>query len=208
MGRGCGDWCILRTNGGLTLQLARSLGEAGYEAWTPVEVQRRRARKTLKIEPVELALIPTFVFARAEHLVALIALARSPSLNYRVWDSEKRRMVTKGHPHFSVFRFAGEYQLVPDRALAALRLAERRTAPKTTSQPFRPGDRVKLTEGGFAGLSGVVESIDRTFAMVVFPGFNIAVKIGAWMLLADSCASASVHVNNIPTEQALSAKAA
>src|SRR5688500_10204211 len=93
-------WVILRCSGGSTLKLANSLTEAGYESWSPVETVNRRSREGSKPEPVRLPLMPSYVFAAADRQQELIELSRSPSLNYRIWDSELKRMVTKGHPYF------------------------------------------------------------------------------------------------------------
>lgn len=202
------EWIILRTSGSTTLQLARTLAEAGFVVWSPIERTQRRHRKTLKREEVEGPLMPSFVFAGSQHRSDLLNLARSPALNYRVWDTEQRRMVTKGHPHFSLFRFGGEVPTVSDRSLAHLRAAERRTAPNEPAKVFTVGERVKLTEGGFVGLSGQVEEVVGKFAMVAFPGFPVAVKISTWLLHTDSCGDDKVHVSNPLSEQALPAKAA
>ncbi len=179
------DWCILRTSGGNTMQLAESLADAGYEVWTPIETRDQRLPRKQERTTVRLPLMPSFVFARAQHLGELINLSHSPALQYRVWDSELRRMVVKGHPMFSLFRHGGLYPLIPEYQLLPLRIAEKRTAPKPTPTAFKPGDRVTLTEGGFSGLTGTVQETRGGFASVVFPGFNIAVKIATWILLAD-----------------------
>lgn len=202
------DWCILRCSGGSTLGLAKSLSDAGFEVWSPIEIHERRSPKTRKREEVISALMPSFVFARAQHIADLIDLSRSPTLNYQVWNKEQRRMVTKGHPVFRLFRSDGGYPTVSDRELQPLRLAEKRTAPKPVGKVFNSGDRIKLTEGGFAGLSGIVERTKGAFASVMFPGFNIPVKIATWMLIADIDPHATIHVSRSLSEQALSAKAA
>lgn len=206
--QGHNRWCILRTGSVSTLPLAKSLTDAGYEVWTPLEIHERRSPKTRKREEVTAALMPSFVFARSLHLADLIDLSRSPTLNYQVWDKEQRRMVTKGHPVFRLFRSDGGYPTVSDRELQPLRIAEKRTAPKPAGKVFNTGDRIKLTEGGFAGLSGIVERTQGAFALVAFPGFNIPVKIATWMLIADIDPSATIHVSNGLSEQAPSAKAA
>lgn len=177
-------WIILRTSAGQTLNLATSLTEAGYDVWTPTEtVQKLRARRGNKREDVPSPLMPSFVFADADQLHRLATLARSPSLIYRVWDSELRRMVAKGHPQFSVFRSNGKHSILPDRALSPLRLAERRQKPKEEVKRYSVGEEVRLTEGGFEGLTGIVESVKGPNTFVRFPGAHWAVQIPTWVLI-------------------------
>jgi len=213
-----GDWCILRTGGGSTLQLAKSLAEAGYEAWTPVESALKKP-KLVEFDPwprklpppkqVTQPMIPTFVFARGEHVIDLLKLSRSPALNYRVWDAEQRKMVVRGHPGFSVFcSFDGTPQLIRDRDLDALRLSERRRKPRGKVRPVSIGDRVRLTGGSFEGLRGVVEAVRGKFAEVAFPGFRMPATIGCWLLTLDIDAAATVHVKGYHSEQAPLARAA
>lgn len=200
-------WCIIRTAGSATLALAETLSDVGYDVWTPVETIDRRARRTEKREQVKAAMLPSFLFAKSDKLAALVALSRSPSLQYRVWDSEERRMVTKGHPAFTVYSRNGQHPLVNDWELDALRTIERRRRPKGKATPFKDGARVKLTEGGFAGLYGTVQSMRGGFATVVIGDWKIPVQIAADLLTALD-ESPPVHVWEEGSEQALSAKAA
>lgn len=176
------DWIILRCSSSSTLRLAESLAEAGFETWTPVEVVQRRARRSLKRDEVAQAMIPTFVFAEAHRLAELIALSHSPSLNFRVWDTHLRRMVTKGHPPFRVFGKGG-IRPIADRELSHLRLTERRVAPKAMARAYAPGEQVRMTEGGFAGLTGTVDEQKGQYVTVSFPGWSLPVKVAAWVLL-------------------------
>jgi hypothetical protein len=65
-----GTWCILRTSGGRTVPLARSLAAVGFEVWTPVRTIRRPApgqgrrlvmSQRRKLIDVDLAILPGFV---------------------------------------------------------------------------------------------------------------------------------------------------
>lgn len=206
-------WCILRTSGGQTLPLARSLSAAGFDAWTPA----RTVRKTVRAKTptgarqfeVELPILPTFVFARERDL-AVLADAAVQSVS--------------PHPNFSVFRHGGRIPLVSDGDVAGLRAEEqraqemvqamrdaethaeaekiriaamkseaaRRRATKemeralVTSLRAKPialadGASVRVDEmPAFAGVTGVVESIDKSFAMVRFG--TSSWKIEAWRL--------------------------
>lgn len=188
-----GDWIILRCAGSSTLQLARSLAEAGFEAWTPVEVRSKLVgRKRERIEQA-IPILPNYVFAPADRLADLLALARSPSQTHQVWDSQARRMVTKGHPWFEVFRLHGKVRPQTERDLASLRaleadlanLAEARRAQAKQKGPapkFNAGDVVRV-EGGFEGLRlTVVEPNEGKVVKLSHPDWMWTVEISAWKL--------------------------
>ncbi len=201
------DWAILRTSGQATLPLTQALVDAGFEAWTPTVTESRRVRKTGKREDVPAALTPSFVFSRAGGLADLISLSRSPGLTYCAWDAEQQRMVTKGRPMFRVFRLDGIYPVIRDRELDALRTAEQRRNPRPKAKPLDAGTLVKLTEGGFAGLYGVVQETRGEYTTVVFPGWAIPVQFSTGLLVPVDTES-GVHVLRSQSEQARSAKAA
>lgn len=165
------DWIVLRTAGSKTLKLADSLHAAGYDVWTPREtlnkrVPRRRARRS-DVIPV----MPSYVFARARHLLDLICESETPASQ---------------HPDFSVFQHNLRYPLIAEEALAPLRSFERKRIPVQQMPRFSRGEMVKLTEGGFAGLTGVVELTKGQFTMVTFPGFPMPIKISSLLLLAET----------------------
>lgn len=163
-------WCILRTSGAATLRLADSLARAQYEAWAPREqLPKRKGRERVR-RTTELAIMPTYVFARAVHLVDLLELSQSPA---------------SPHPDFAVFRHLGRFPLIADETLGPLRVAERRKLPFDQVAKFTQGELVKVFEGGFAGLSGVVELTRGQFTMVAFPGFPMPIKIKTLLLLSD-----------------------
>lgn len=177
-----GAWIILRTSGKSTIALAEALTDEGFEVWTPVEHKSMRLPRSKRRNDTALPLLPSFVFAPLDSLPDLLALSHSPALSYRIWDSEQRKMVVKGRPYFSVFRHGGKVPVVQDTALAALRAAERRTAPKVVSRQFMPGETVRMTGGGFAGLWGTIDAIKGKFAVVSFSGFPAPVQIATWIL--------------------------
>lgn len=184
-----GKWVILRTAGMSTLPLAQALVASGIEAWTPAMIERRRIGKKREIKEVPVSLTPGIVFAREEYLHDLAAMARSPSLTYKQWNRETGRMETRGCPYFIVFRHQGAYPRVSDRHLDPLRVAEQQHAPRPKAPTYRVGDQVRLTSAGFEGLVGIVSENDRQYAMVMFPGFVVPVKILASSLLAASVAA-------------------
>lgn len=202
------DWCILRTAPSSTLRLAQSLNASGFETWTPIETVERHARRSTKRVLIIAPLMPSFAFSRAARLADLIELSRSPSLTYQVWDSEQRRMVTRGHPYFSLFHSAGEIALIPDRLLNPLRLSEQRVKPKGSARTFRPGDLVRLTEGAFEGLTGTVQGIKGKNAIIGFIGWPIPVTIPQWKLIPALDDGCGVNVRTAKSEQAPSAEAA
>lgn len=165
------DWIILRCSGASTLKLAASLKTAGFEVWTPMvqnSARRPRTRKPKELVPA----MPTYLFAAARHLHTLLAERGHPASD---------------HPDFSVFQHYGRIPLIADAELAPLRTAERKSTPLENVRKFTQGERVKLTEGGFAGMSGVVEGIrgKGKFTLVSFPGYAIPIDIDTMLLLAD-----------------------
>lgn len=157
-------WCILRTGGSRTLPLARSLAAADIDAWTPVGVaDRRRGRSRARVE-VQAPILPTFVFASAEHVSDLIALETA-------WSSP--------HPDFSVFRHDGRVAIVTDAELDQLRTEEGRIAlvqKRRERHVFAKGAKVAVPDGPFAGLTGVVEDGGNgKFTLVIFNEFPIQI---------------------------------
>lgn len=201
------DWIILTCSNAKTLDLARSLTEAGYEAWSPVETIQRRSRSGSKPEEVTRAIMPSFVFARAENEIELLALSHSPTLNYRVWDRELRRMVTRGHPFFRFFRPFGESTRVSDAQLDHLRKLEKKRRPKGKPRSFANGVSVRFTEGGFEGLVGIVEETRGEYTVVTISDWAIPVHVSTWLLHPSTCNDPMVHVSEGSAEQ-VTAKAA
>jgi transcription antitermination factor NusG len=178
------DWFILTCSSCKTIDLARSLVEAGFEAWTPVEIVTLRARRSFPQQEVTEPLMGSYVFARLHHLNELLALSHSPSLTYLVWDSEERRMVMRGHPHFRVMRGMDGKAWAPvaDSQLTALRGLERRSRPKSKLRTFGEGERIKLTDGAYAGLYGTVVKSGPVTTEVILDAWSIPVKLATWLL--------------------------
>lgn len=170
---GAGMWCVLRTSGGRTLALAKSLADAGLEAWTPSTKQERRRPRSKASMEIDAPILPTFVFARASHLPDLLAAASSP---------------VNPHPAFSVFRYCGKFPLIGDVEIAGLRGEEERGRVRRLRSTRRTFDRdasVRVPDGPFAGMSGVVRDCDGKYAMVSFNG-GWQVKIATFLLEADT----------------------
>lgn len=172
-------WCILRTAPASTMNLAKTLGEAGFTAWTPVEAQtRKRPRSSVTVERT-VPMLPSFVFADASNLRRLATLAL---------------MVEKRQPAFSVFRSAGRIPIITEASLAHLRQMEdraaqraeiaRRKATRRERCELGIGTAVAITEGPFRGTRGTIERVKRHNAVVHLQGGR-SVTVGAWLLRPD-----------------------
>lgn len=209
------DWCILRTSGSATLNLARSLSDAGFGVWSPIEIIQPEPkapdtllmRKPRQVGPVTKPLISAIVFAPATDLAELVAMSHSPAQTFLRYDKKLRRMVLHGHPDFSVFRDGEKFALIRDDELEHLRLMERKRKPRGQVKTYSIGARVKLTTGAYAGLRGTVSGVKGKDAKVTFGerGFVHDATLPMWMLLDDVPA---VHVGNAQSEQARVARAA
>jgi hypothetical protein len=176
MGRAISDraatgdrWCILRTTGGRTIRLARSLDEAGIEAWTPIHTTTRRRPRSKVVVEQDAPIAPTFVFARACHLAELARM---------------RLLPLSPHPAFSVFSHGGRVPLVSDSEIIGLRAAEdkaKRKVQQNKRRSFVIGQSVKMEDGSFAGMTGVIEEDHGRYALVSFGG-TMRVKIDSWLL--------------------------
>lgn len=190
-----GSWCILRCSPCKTLDLAKALTEMGFDAWTPVETVFHGEK------PLRKPLTVCYVFAAADRLHALLDLSHSPVLNYRVWDPDEKRLVTRSRPYFRLFRDFGQVAIIPGAKLEPLRHIERRRKPRGVIKPIEPGTIVRLTEGGFAGMTGTVGIVRGKYAMVSFVGLPLMVQFPTWLLREELDRSASVNVNTRATEQ-------
>lgn len=164
-------WCVLRTTGPSTVPLFRSLTEAGFDVWTPVEVQlRQRPRSKAKAER-EFAVMPTYLFAAARHVDELAALSHFPG---------------KDHKDFGVWHVPGRgFPLIADAALAPLRLHERKVVRKDRVSPFAKGERVHIPDGPFAGIEMFVEEERANSLRLRFSIFGkpCSIKAAKWHVL-------------------------
>jgi hypothetical protein len=162
-------WCILRTSGAKTLPLADSLVAAGFEAWTPRKVHARRKPRSHLTAHREMPIAPTFVFVTAAHLHSLNLI---------------RAMPVNPHPPFSIFTFSGRIPLIADSEISGFRNEEQKAAlaeRRTKQRRLVMGQRVRLNDGAYAGLSGVVADAKGGFTLVAFDG-GMTMKIATWLL--------------------------
>ncbi|WCT75021.1 hypothetical protein PQ455_07340 [Sphingomonas naphthae] len=165
-------WAILRTSGGRTLALAAALAEAGYDAWTPMQVQdRRRARGRPPTEQ-RVPIMPTVVFVRADRVSDLYRALSLP---------------VNPFPAFSIFQQAGRVPVISDWELDCLRSAEERAARarmKSERREFTIGGAVKVAEGILQGMVGVVVDA-KGKAPTIDLGGGWVMKIEGWLLRPD-----------------------
>jgi hypothetical protein len=181
------QWCILRTSGRQTLKLADTLGEDGFEVWTPQETRRIRIpRKNVRRE-ITLPIMPSYVFARARHRIDLLEMERM-----EVKPRRGHGFGRPAHPRFNVMRHAGQLVAIEDRHLNALRQIEHkaeldRIRLKTT-EPFPVGVRVRVKPGTHDAWSGMVARVvksDAGISTVVFHGTRLDVAIRTSFLALD-----------------------
>jgi transcription antitermination factor NusG len=181
-----GSWCILRTGSADTLRALKSLSEAGVTVWTPTEKRFGKMPRTQAPFDKTTALMPSYLFARAEHVTELLRLAMAPGGE---------------HPRFSVFRYGEGIPLIADAELNPLREEEdrkgrvfdrwRRRGRK--GPKLQPGTHVRMPEGPFAGIGGIVQDVQGQFTLVnidVF-GKQHSLKVAS-LLLAGNVAEDAV----------------
>lgn len=150
-------WIILRTSGRNTIPLTEQLVEAGHEAWTPTKLIRKPRSPVKRRIPM----LPSFVFARASELHALIAWSKS-------WDNP--------FPDFSVWTYCGRIPSVSDAALEGLRKSELRAVPKDELVKLPIGSEV-AGKGAMAGMYGRVTEDRGKMAVVEFsPTFRVQIE--------------------------------
>lgn len=174
------DWCILRTSGRTTLRLADTLAEDGFEVWTPAERKTVRIPRANIRRPVILPIMPSYVFARAVHLVDLLQMATQ--------SFKPRRAAGKpSHVDFSVMHYHDTIPLIADAQLERLRRLEMQLAVKSKSAHRLPDGvdvTVKIEGGSFAGMKGVVRKSTEGYTLVCFSD-RLEVKLPTLLLQQD-----------------------
>ena len=170
-----GSWFILRMASGDTLSVLKGLLKAGYDAWTPIERRRGRMPRTRTAYDKEFALMPSYVFVNIHHLAEIQHMALVPPRNI---------------PRFTLFQYQGGVPLIADNQLDALRYEEGRLQAvydralrKGKKGPrFNPGETIRIEEGPFAGMDGIVTDQTGQFTLVNFAGFASPIKISSLLL--------------------------
>jgi transcription antitermination factor NusG len=94
------------------------------------------------------------------------------------------------------------WAIVSDRHISPLRQIEYKRKPRGAVKAIPEGTKVRLLEGGFAGMDGVVQSVRNKYATVTFAGFPVPVQIGCWLLTEMVDEPEGVHVGAYQREQA------
>ena len=170
-----GSWFILRMASSDTLSVLKGLLKAGYDAWTPIERRRGRMPRTRTAYDKEFALMPSYVFVNIHHLAEIQHMALVPPRNI---------------PRFTLFQYQGGVPLIADNQLDALRYEEGRLQAvydralrKGKKGPrFNPGETIRIEEGPFAGMDGIVTDQTGQFTLVNFVGFASPIKISSLLL--------------------------
>ena len=161
-------WCVLRMAGPRTLVVRDWLRDAGIAAWTPSQVLKRRRPRSTATHEIVAPIAATFVFAPADDVGELRRIMADPYV---------------ASPAFSLLRHRQCVVELRDRELDGLRLAEEAARPKPGSgRKARPdaravGSEVQMTEGAFAGMTGLVESSDGRRTLLDFGGLLGRVEI-------------------------------
>ncbi|WP_267433796.1 hypothetical protein [Sphingomonas sp. GM_Shp_1] len=161
--------------------MAESLAEAGFAVWTPRQTISRRIPRSKDKErrEVETPIIPTFVFADAEHKDALRALASQP---------------LHPHPPFSLMTYRGKVPEIKDSEVHGLRIEERRMQAAADDRARRArrnargravpvGATIGVPTPAFKGISGIVEESDGRFTLALIG--NMRLKIATFLLDRD-----------------------
>lgn len=174
-----GSWCILTCASPDTLRVVEALTKEGLSAWAPVKWASARKPVTRSRFDKPHPIMPGYVFGDVGHVDQL----------YRLSGLRRRDM-----PRFQFLEceVAGCTPLIADRELDGLRNeearlralfdAEKRKAIKPPT--FEAGTEVRMEEGAYAGLSGVVEGkCGKDNTWVSIPGFAKPVKVASLLLL-------------------------
>lgn len=184
-------WVILRTSGGRTIPLARSLVKIGIEAWAPTMQLRKRRPRSTKFQEVTLAMMPTFVFAPEADLGRLLAIVHAP---------------VSDHPPFTVFQHGTGFPTIRDAALQPLRHAEAKlqeaweaaakpSRRKSAARRYVMGQLVRVDKAAFAGLTGEITSIRKNGDLV------LAVQGLPFDTIIPACDVLAIQVDSASSEQ-------
>lgn len=172
------DWCILRTASRLTLPLAESLAEDGYEVWTPVEtVTVRVPRKNARRE-VRRPIMGSYVFAKAAYLIDLLQLAAMP-----VKPRRGAGLLKPAHPSFSVLHAFGRIPVVAESDFVKLRELEAKRTPRKVAPYAFPINRAVRVKGGIGqGKVGLVIRSTPTKTKIFCTGDKRSLEIPTYLL--------------------------
>jgi hypothetical protein len=187
-------WLILTCAGPSTLRLARSLMDAGMEAWTPVGSASRRIHQRSSIRhEVETAIMPGVVFARKAHYAELKFVRQLPVALHPPFNivSSERGLPLVRPRDAGLMRLRAEQQAQHVERLARIIAAEEaqaraaadkvrsveqrqadeeRRARKAERKHFDVGAGVQVDRAGFDGKTGLVVACNGAQVTVDYGG--------------------------------------
>jgi hypothetical protein len=167
------------------MSLAASLAKDGYEVWTPVEQRNIRVPRMNARRPMTLPMLPSYVFARARHLVDLLELAAMP-----VKPRRGAGLREPAHANFSVVHWHDRIPLISDEHFVRLREIEARRAPTKKAERVLPiGARARVLRGIASGMVGFVEKSNRV---------HTKIRCGDKLMEFETCILAGDEVSNYP----------
>ena len=181
-------WCIVQTSSGRTLALADALADAGFDVWTPRGLTTVRKGRSKAPRDRAFAVMPGLVFVDADRLADLAHILNAPVNPY---------------PAFTIFHAAGRVPLIASQEIDGFRHAEQqadrewehvlRARQKKQRHTVAVGTEIRMSEGPFAGMQGVVVDSNDKAAKVRFTLFGMLseVEIASWLLLPDTVDGAS-----------------
>jgi hypothetical protein len=178
------DWFVIRTAGRSTLVLAKTLGEDGFDCWTPVITQTIRVPRMNVKREITLPMLPSFIFVRSRHLGDLLEMARMEEKPRRGPGGQR-----PAHRSFSVFHYLDGIPIINDHHLDPLRTKEREAIPRKALPGFDQGTAVRVNSGAFEGLKGRVERCKSGYALVIFTDWKRPVQIPTFLLAEDTSCS-------------------
>lgn len=189
-----GSWCILRMNSGDTLRVVEALMEQGLSVWTPVDWCVGRMPRTRARYDKAIPVLPGYAFGDVGHideLVRLAGLRRRDFPKFRFLESERGAELT---PLIADSEL--DWLRAEDARLRAVFDRHKRKEAEAKAPKLEAGTPVKMTDGAYAGLSGVVEGSCGQDSMVHLPAFKKTVKVASLLLLP------SVAQDGLPLDQA------
>ena len=157
-------WYVVRTQPHAENKARAHLGRQGFETYLPRYLKKRRHAR--RVETVEAALFPCYLFVAIDTADAAVALHQ--------FDVGVSHLVCNGE----------EPAPVPDNVIDALR--DREDESRARSLPARPrfatGDKVRLLEGAFADCIGLFEGmkdIERVSVLLDLLGRKVRVLLDA-----------------------------
>lgn len=196
------SWCILRMSGPRTLNVVASLRSAGLDVWTPVGMQRRYRPRSTKFIDRAVALLPTFAFARAEHVGQLLAISHEPNglhLPFTVFQRGEVIPTASDAALEPLREFEKQAGEAWDTFLETKARDEKRKRKKFNARAYVLGQRVHVDKPAFAGLKGEIVEIRNNGDLVLeFEGFVRGTTVS-------SCDVRPIHLSGSLPEQAQAA---